>query len=205
MGSTFYKRPSDLAQIINNSLIRHGFDGVDFNIEDIIYDKYFVTNTAYLINTLHNLNKTLYITLTTVTPEYSSYHYQLLQLTISNLSAWQIVECNFIIDSSFYEPHPEMTIDPETAYPTQIQYEINYYITVWGVPKEKIILGIMICEDDHENCLTLYNALYLASFSKLNQLQGIVIWDALTDANGCDGNAPYAYSMGVQRMFKSIS
>jgi len=208
MGSTFYKRPSDLAQIINDSLIRHGFDGIDFNIEDNNVDKYFITNSAYLINTLRSLNNTLYITLTSITRDYSTYHHDLLQITIKSVSAWQIIECNLTIDSTFYESIelPEgLWIDPTTAYPSQIQYEINYYITVWGVPREKIIIGLMIGKDNKGNCLTLQNALYISTFAQIKQLQGVTLWNATSDSKGCDENAPYAYSMGVQRMFKSIS
>ena len=208
MGSTFYKRPSDLSQIINSVILKCGLDGVDFNIEDDNYDNYFVKNTAYLINTLRNLNKSLYITLTTITREYSTYHYDLLQLTINNLSAWQIIECNFTINLTFYKPIqlPDgLWTDPTSAYPSHVQYEINYYMEAWGIPRDKIILGLMIGDDDKGNCLTLQNTLQLATFTQIKKLQGIVLWEALTDSNGCDENAPYAYSMGVQRIFKSIS
>jgi hypothetical protein len=35
-------------------------------------------------------------------------------------------------------------------------------------------------------------------FAKSKGLQGVMTWDANIDSTGVDGNAPYAYSLGIQ-------
>jgi hypothetical protein len=54
--------------------------------------------------------------------------------------------------------------------------------------------------DDMGHVLSLQDALNLTSFVKTSNLKGVMTWDANTDATGLAGNAPYAYSMGIQTM-----
>jgi GH18 family chitinase len=42
------------------------------------------------------------------------------------------------------------------------------------------------------------------TFAKEKGLQGVMTWDANNDGKGCDGNAPYAYSIGIQRILSCI-
>ena len=58
--------------------------------------------------------------------------------------------------------------------------------------------------DDKSNNLTLQDALNLTSFAKEKRLQGVMTWDANNDGQGRDGNAPYAYSMGIQRALSCV-
>jgi hypothetical protein len=53
-------------------------------------------------------------------------------------------------------------------------------------------------EDDMGHDLSLQDALNLTSFAIDNNLLGVMTWDANIDSTGIDGNAPYAYSMGIQ-------
>ena len=188
-GSDLYSNPGDLANNINQILINSGFDGVDFDIEDY-YDNVpsdFANQAASLINTLKSLNNGLYITLTTPAQAWASgcYQQQLLNLTIGNLSAWQPMEYDLWVESG-------------STYSYQIQYDINYYINTWNVSPSKIILGLMPGNDDTNKDLTLQDALNLTSFAKSLYLQGVMTWDADIDSLGPDGNAPYAYSLGIQ-------
>lgn len=189
-GSDLYDRPGDLATNINILLNKCGFDGVDFDIEDpSSVPANFATNAASLINTLKNINPNLNITLTTAAQAWSSNNYQqtLLNLTIGNLSAWQPMEY-------------DLWIDPSSDYYGQIQWDINYYLTNWKVNSSKIILGLMPGLDDTKRDLTLQSALNLTSFAKSSGLQGVMTWTANVDSKGCDGNAPYGYSLGIQSM-----
>ncbi len=189
-GSDLYNRPGDLATNINILLNKCGFDGVDFDIEDpSSVPANFATNAASLINTLKNINPNLNITLTTAAQAWSSNNYQqnLLNLTIGNLSAWQSMEY-------------DLWIDPSSDYYGQIQWDINYYLTNWKVNPSKIILGLMPGLDDTKRNLTLQSALNLTSFAKSSGLQGVMTWTVNVDSKGCDGNAPYAYSLGIQSM-----
>jgi len=69
----------------------------------------------------------------------------------------------------------------------------------------KIILGLMPGKNDLNQDLTLENALNLTTFAKNNQLQGVMTWDANIDSKGVDGNAPYAYSLGIESILNNNS
>lgn len=188
-GSDLYTLPGYLAGNINTILVNCGFDGVDFDIEDSAgsVPTNFANNAASLINTLKGLNENLYITLTTAAQAWAPgcYQQQLLNLTIGNLDAWQPMEYDLWIESG-------------STYYNQIQYDINYYLTSWSVPSSKIILGLMPGKDDMSRDLTLQDALNLTTFAAQKALQGVMTWDANIDSTGPDGNAPYAYSLGIQ-------
>ena len=192
--SDLYSRPGDLASNINAVLTLCGFDGVDFDIEDNynLVPADFANQTASLINTLRSLNPTLYITLTTPCQAWSEgmYQQQLLNLTIGNINAWQPMEYDLWLDTS-------------NTYESQIQWDINYYLTTWNVSPDKIVLGLMPGNDDMGHILSLQSALNLTTFAESQTLQGVMTWDATLDSKGEDGNAPFAYLMGIQsQLFK---
>ena len=188
-GSDLYAAPDTLAENISGLLENAGFDGVDFDIEDSynVVPANFATTAATIITTLRELQPDLNITLTTPAQAWSAEMYQctLLNLTIDSLTAWQPMEY-------------DLWINQGSDYTTQIQYDINYYMTEWNVPADKIILGLMCGPDDEEHVLTLKNALDMTTFAQTEELQGIMLWEAAIDARGCLGNAPYAYSLGIQ-------
>ncbi|NCZ96471.1 hypothetical protein EBZ02_04820 [bacterium] len=194
--SDLYDKPGDLANNINELLIKCGFDGVDFDIEDSsnVVPNDFAINTASLINTLRNINKTLNITLTTPAQAWLSINYQkkLLDLTFGNIDAWQPMEYDLWINTG-------------SNYFEQIEYDINYYIDNWCVNPNKIILGLMPGKDDNNINLSLEDALILTSFAKTKKLQGVMTWSANIDSTGCDGNAKYAYSLGIQTTLKNFT
>ena len=188
-GSDLYAAPELLAENISGLLENAGFDGVDFDIEDSynVVPANFATTAATIITTLRELQPDLNITLTTPAQAWSAEMYQrtLLNLTIDSLTAWQPMEY-------------DLWINQGSDYITQIQYDVNYYMTEWNVPADKIILGLMCGPDDEEHVLTLKNALDMTTFAQTEELQGIMLWEAAIDARGCLGNAPYAYSLGIQ-------
>jgi chitinase len=192
--SDMYQYPGELAANINGVLQQLGFDGVDFDIEDsaATVPADFVTTAASLINSLRSINPTLYISLTTPAQAWSStmYQRQLVDLTIGNLDAWQPMEY-------------DLWIDPSSTYAEQIQWDITYYITNWSVPTDKIVLGLMCGPDDENHVMMLQDALNLAEFAQQTNLKGVMIWDANIDGRGGGGNAPYAYSMGVQTVLEN--
>jgi len=188
-GSDLYSSPGDLANNISQILLKVGFDGVDFDIEDYYgsVPSDFANQAASLINTLKSINPALYITLTTPAQEWSvgCYQQNLLNMTIGNLSAWQPMEYDLWIQGGL-------------TYYQQIQSDINYYISTWSVDPSKIILGLMSGDDDTQHDLSLQDALNLTTFAKQLGLQGVMTWDANIDSTGPDGNASYAYSLGIQ-------
>jgi len=194
--SDLYDKPGDLANNINELLIKCGFDGVDFDIEDSsnVVPNDFAINAASLINTLRNINKTLNITLTTPAQAWLSINYQkkLLDLTFGNIDAWQPMEYDLWINTG-------------SNYFEQIEYDINYYIDNWSVNPNKIILGLMPGKDDNNINLSLEDALNLTTFAKTKKLQGVMTWSANIDSSGCDGNAKYAYSLGIQTTLKNFT
>lgn len=192
-GSDLYNRPGDLANNINQVLIKCGFDGVDFDVEDYYGNvpSDFANQMASVINTLRSINSGLNITLTTPAQAWTSgcYQQQLLNFTIGNLNAWQPMEYDIWIQSG-------------STYDEQISWDIDYYVSTWSVSPSKIILGLMPGTDDMGRVLTLQQALNLTSFAKNNGLQGVMTWDSNIDSTGPDGNAPYAYSLGIQSILK---
>ena len=201
-GSDLYSRPGDLASNINAILNKCHFDGVDFDIEDpgsnVPSD--FVNNTSSLINTLRSLNSNLNITLTTAAQAWGAgmWQPQVINYTIGNINAWQPMEYDLWIANKTSMCCRKSLSD----YYNQIQSDINFYINTWGVNPSKIILGLMPGSDDNGQVLSLQNALNLTDFAKATGLMGVMTWDANIDGKGCDGNAPYAYSMGIQSMLK---
>lgn len=188
-GSDLYNQPGLLAYNINVILEKCGFDGVDFDVEDNSNNvpSDFINNASSLINTLRSYNNNLNITLTTAAQAWGSNNYQqnLINLTIGNINAWQPMEY-------------DLWIDPTLDYLKQIQYDIEFYINTWNVNPNKIILGLMPGKDDSGKNLTLQSALELTTFAKSKGLQGVMTWDANFDAGGIDGNAKYAYSLGIE-------
>ena len=215
-GSDLYSKPGDLASNINTVLNTCGFDGVDFDIEDpgsgVPSD--FVNNTSSLINTLRSLNQNLNITLTTAAQAWAPgmWQQQVINYTIGNLNAWQPMEYDLWIAPSKLNQNISVRvtesrfniIPPYTDYYNQVQYDINYYITTWGVNPNKIILGLMPGKDDMGHDLSLENALNLTTFAMQQGLLGVMTWDANNDGNGIDGNAPYAYNMGISSQLKQV-
>jgi len=193
-GSDLYILPDNLASNINAVLVKCGFDGVDFDIEDSAGNvpSNFANNAASLINTLKSINSGLYITLTTAAQAWATGCYQqsLINMTIGNLDAWQPMEYDLWIESG-------------STFANQIQYDINFYLSNWGVSPSKMILGLMPGKDDMGRDLTLQDALNSTSFAMQKGLKGVMTWDADIDGAGVDGNAPYAYSMGIQSMLRT--
>uniref|UniRef100_A0A6C0KXI2 GH18 domain-containing protein n=1 Tax=viral metagenome TaxID=1070528 RepID=A0A6C0KXI2_9ZZZZ len=190
-GSDLYNSPGFLASNINTVLTACGFDGVDFDIEDSYsaVPANFATTAASLINTLRSLNPGLYISLTTPAQAWAAGMYQqnLLNLTVGNLDCWQPMEYDLWIDSAH-------------TYSEQIQWDVDYYMKNWGVAGSKIVLGLMPGPDDMSHVLSLQDALNLTSYAKGLGLQGVMTWDLNIDAAGVAGNAPYAYTMGLQSL-----
>jgi len=196
--SDLYGYPGELAENINGVLKLCGFDGVDFDIEDnsLSVPTNFAETASSIINTLRSLNSELYITLTTPGQAWAEGMYQqsLLNMTIGNIDAWQPMEYDLWLEPT--EDRSKLT----DAYTNQIQSDIKYYKTTWSVPSDKIILGIMCGQDDVNHVMTLQDALNLTDFARSEGLKGMMMWDANIDGKGCAGNAPYAYSMGVQAL-----
>ena len=194
-GSSLYNTPGQLAYNINELLLSCGFDGVDFDIEDFYSNvpSDFVNQAASLINSLRSLNPSLYITLTTSAQAWTSGCYQqnLLNLTIGSIDAWQPMEY-------------DLWIEPGSSYFEQIQWDLNYYFKTWGVSPNKIILGLMPGLDDMGHNLSLQDALNLTTFAMDNDLKGVMTWDADIDSSGPDGNAPYAYSLGIMSVLNKV-
>lgn len=190
-GSDLYTLPGFLAGNINTVLNKCGFDGVDFDIEDSSGNvpSNFANTAASLINTLRTLNEGLYISLTTPAQAWGAGMYQksLLDLVIGNINVWQPMEYDLWIESGL-------------SYAGQIEFDINYYLSAWSVNPGKIVLGLMPGKDDMGRDLTLQDALNLTTYGMQNNLVGIMTWDANNDSVGLDGNAPYAFSLGIESM-----
>ena len=195
--SELYSKPTELADNINKLLIKHNFDGVDFNIGNpspVPSD--FINNTSSLINTLRSINKDLNITLTTGAQAWvpDNYEKYLIRQTIDNINAWQVMEHDLDIFS--YENYFE-----------QIRYDVNYYINTWRINPNKIIVIIKpgidntgIDNDKHN--LSLSDALSVTKLVKDTLSQGMGIWTSFIDSKVCDGNDPNTYSTEIKTLLE---
>jgi chitinase len=196
-GSDLYDYPDELAENISGVLNLYEFDGVDIDIEESTVPTNFAITAACIINTLRSLNPYMYITLTTAAqawtiqeyaeghiPNQGHYQQDLLSMTIESIDAWQPMEY-------------DLWIGQET-YAKQIEWDIEYYQKTWSIPATKIILGLMGGQNDMDQVLSLQDAMNLTTFAKQQGLKGVTMWDANIDGKGCAGNAPYAYSTGIQ-------
>ena len=57
--------------------------------------------------------------------------------------------------------------------------------------------------DDTSKNMSLQDALNLTSFAASKGLSGVMTWDADNDAKGVDGNAQWAYSLGIKNIYKN--
>lgn len=188
-GSTMYGQPWQAATYINNAIQNYGFDGVDFDVEGqaSAMPSDFASQQAQVINTLRSLNSNVAISLTLPAQAWSAGDYQksLVDLTIGNINTFTPMEY-------------DLWIDPSHTYARQIQWDIEYYINTWKVPANKITLGLMPGKDDLGKDLSLSDAVQLAKWAASQGLKGVMTWDADNDANGIDGNAPFAYTNGIE-------
>lgn len=188
-GSTMYGQPWATAKYINDTVESCGIDGVDFDVEDSAASvpADFATQQAEVINTLRSMNSSLYISLTLPAQAWGSndYQKQLLGLTMGNINTFVPMEY-------------DLWIDPKNTYEQQIQSDVNYYINDWGVPPSKITLGLMPGPNDLKQNLSLADAKDLAKWAVSQGLNGVMTWDAETDAQGIDGNPAYAYTKALE-------
>jgi hypothetical protein len=187
-GSDLYSHPEELAENISGVLHTYGFDGVDFDIEDRTFDDDFANDfaetAASIINTMRSLHPSLYMTLTTPGQAISQPMYQnLLNKTMESIDAWQPMEYDLWIG--------------QPTYADQIRWDIASYQTTWGIPKNKIIVGLMCGQDDADHVLSLEDAIDIADVAVRTNLKGVMMWDSNIDGKGCAGNVPFAYSSGI--------
>jgi chitinase len=201
IGSDLYSHPEELAENISGVLNTYGFDGVDFDIEDSTVPDDFAETAASIIRTMRSLHPSVYMTLTTPgqawskgqSPSFSKgqsptngMYQNLLNMTIASIDAWQPMEYDLWIG--------------QPSYTEQIQWDIKYYQITWGIPYNKIILGLMCGQDDADHVLSLDDAVDLTDFAEKQGLKGVMMWDSNIDGKGCAGNAPFAYSLGIQQI-----
>lgn len=188
-GSTMYGQPWLVATYLNQAIQNYGLDGVDFDVEGnaSLMPADFANQQAQVINTLRSLNSSVYISLTLPAQAWGTkdYQQQLLNLTIGNIDTFAPMEY-------------DLWVDPAHSYAQQVQWDINYYITNWKIPPDKITLGLMPGPDDMNRNLSLQDAIDLAKWAKSQGLYGVMTWDADNDAQGVDGNQPYAYTRGIE-------
>lgn len=188
-GSDMYSHPEELAENISGLVDSCGFDGVDFDIEDSTVPDDFAETAASIMNTMRSLNPSVYMTLTTPGQAWSisnGMYQNLLNMTITSIDAWQPMEYDLWIG--------------QPSYAEQIQWDIEYYQKTWGIPSNKIILGLMCGQDDADHVLSLEDAVDLTDFAEKQALKGVMMWDSNIDGKGCAGNAPFAYSLGIQQV-----
>jgi chitinase len=193
-GSTMYGQPWQTATYINNAIHNYGFDGIDFDVEGQASSMPadFATQQAEVINTLRNLNPHVFISLTLPAQAWGSGDYQqkLLNLTIGNINTFMPMEY-------------DLWVAPSNTYVQQIQSDVEYYMHNWGIPANKITLGLMPGPNDMKQDLSLQDAIQLSKWAVSQGLNGVMTWDADNDANGIDGNAPYAYTQGIEKVLQS--
>lgn len=195
--SDFLKSEQDAAALSKNIaafIMQYGFDGIDFDIEDRGVSTDFPGLAAALIEAIRKEMPSTEITLTIPGQPWGQYWVELIQKSVSDVDRISFMEYDIWIDAT-----GEGTDGTPKTYATQIQWDVKYYISQFGIPPEKLELGLMPGYDDIGNNLTLNDAVSLAKWAQSIDLAGVMTWDLNRDYAGQDGMAPVAYSNGIRK------
>lgn len=201
--SDFLKNSVDVTTLANNItafISKYGLDGIDFDIEDRGVASDFPDLAAALLKQIHENLPNTEISLTVPGQPWGQYWVSLIQKSIDSVDHVNFMEYDIWIDKS-----GEGTDGTPKTYATQIQWDINYYISNFGIPPDKIKLGLMPGRDDIGNNLTLKDAETLAKRSKGVGLQGIMTWDLNRDYAGQDGMGRDAFSDAIRKALSASS
>lgn len=190
---------STLASSITSFLQNYGFDGIDFDIEDRGVAADFPDLAAALIKEIRQKLPNTDLTLTVPGQPWGQYWVELIQKSVADVDHVNFMEYDIWIDTT-----GQGTGGPKT-YSTQIQWDINYYISNLGIPPHKIELGLMPGFDDIGNKLTVSDAVALAKWAQSIGLAGVMTWDLNRDYAGLEGAGSEAYSAGIMEALTAQS
>ena len=180
--SNLWSDTDKIASAIVNVINAYAFDGCDLDIEETGDDAF----GDQILSIIKGIKaKASYITISLTIPAQGWNTY------------WQDLAINAapIVDVINFM---EYDLWLGTDYVAQIKSDIqDYYIGQWGIPSNKICMGLMPGVDDKGADLTLAMTQDLTTWAKTQNLAGIMLWDMNRDYAGIDSNSSFAYTNAV--------
>ncbi|MEM7175114.1 MAG: glycoside hydrolase family 18 protein [Chlamydiota bacterium] len=211
--------PSNIATLANNikAVVNdHNFDGVDFDIEDPQPSQYSAATFAQqLFNFLTAVRAQLpnkIITATIPGQAWGTY-WELLAQQLANdpnhpkaVDSINFMEYDLWIGSSTLEEQVLADLQTYTGATNTIPGSNG--TPGWGIPANRIQLGLMPGNDDRSQFLSVSNAGFLTSHAVSLGLVGVMTWDLNRDSGtnpipSLEGAAPYAYSEAIRSALPS--
>lgn len=201
-GMPTLNNPADAQNLANSlsSTLQHfktaygiDFSGVDLDVEAATNTEPMVAE--FLGDLRNNLGQDKVISLTMPGQGWGTLYQQLAMdpSVQNNVSYFQMMEYD---------------IWPGNSFVQQIEADVNTYIGAqgttgpaglpcWGIPADKLRLGLMPGKDDQGHMLTPEDATTLTDFAKAQGLSGVMIWDSFRDGEGTTGYSPFTFSNDI--------
>jgi len=131
----------------------------------------------------------------TIPGQATNYYWELLaMLVVQNnfVDYVQFMEYDIHVNSGSYS-------SPCQAYVSTIISDMEYYHSAWGIPYNKMSVGLMAGCDDLENFLTTEGASCVAYYAIQKGLYGVMLWDINIDYCQYD----FAYQQAITDTFSS--
>lgn len=176
--------PEKLAQDIANVVKTYDLDGVDLDIED------HQTDSTSVVEFMKNLNQDLGSTEISLTVPGQDW----------GAKNWITACAPYVTKLNFMEY--DIWIPEGGSVVNRIEEDINTYINDWGIPANKIQLGLMPGKDDVNHNLSLQDAKELGNWAVKKGLAGVMIWDINRDEAGIDGQESLAYTNALEKILE---
>lgn len=188
-----------MANGIISAINKYKFDGVDFDVEDSPPPSNLADVTSQVIQQVRQACPSTDLTLTMPGQGWSNPQW----VNLAKECAPSVNRISFMEYPLWIDPNGQGAGKPN-SYVQQIEWDVNYYMQNWGIPKDKVQIGIMPGSDGTtSNDMTLNDAIQVAQFAKDNGMAGVMSWDMERDSAGVDGAASYAYSSAIESVLSS--
>ena len=194
----------NMANFIAVAMKDYGLDRIDLDLEDpsgdTAYNQSFAQSVSSMISQIKGADPDKDISLTVKGQDWNGYTQQLIKDSLPNISSVNFMEY-------------DLWNAPGASYVDQIKSDLALYTgdpstkyegghKGWGIPKDKIQIGLMPGKDDNGNTLTVADAQAIASLAQSQGYNGIMTWDLTRDYDGTgadgDGAASMSYTNAIE-------
>lgn len=173
------KLAADVANVINS----YGLDGVDLDIEDRPSGDYADDMPIFMEHLRNDLGDEKIITLTVPGQDWGEETW--IKSCMPYINTFNFMEYDIWVDSSKTEVE-------------QIKSDIEEYINQWGIPPDKIQLGVMPGTDDMGRNMNVDDVADLVKWAKSMGLAGMMTWDLNRDYEAKDGASSMYFSNTIE-------
>lgn len=188
--SNKWPNTDEMAKCMVDSMKKYGFDGIDLDIEGDVGVSNYANNVISIVKKIRQLAPTIRLTVTIPAQGWNTPYEQIAKGVVDAVDCINFMEYDLWVDSS-------------NTYQTQVDWDINYYQDNWGIPAEKIAVGIMPGLDDTKKNLSLADAKTITINAKSRSNAGVFVWDAQRDHAGQGGNISNAYTKNIMQVISA--